>query len=86
MDLDSQFIASTVEFCAAVLNIIITLAYYWKKDLTVINYWHILFGIVLLSNQVITMIMEFNGHTTDYCFMWYIQVSAVNLGNHKKLC
>ncbi|KAJ3308393.1 hypothetical protein HDV04_001338 [Boothiomyces sp. JEL0838] len=51
---NSQFIASTVEFCVSVLNIIITLAYYRKKDLTVINYWHILFGIVLLSNQGIT--------------------------------
>ncbi|KAJ3317396.1 hypothetical protein HDV06_001664 [Boothiomyces sp. JEL0866] len=72
---DAQFYATMAELLVAIINIIATTIYYWKRQLTVISYCHMLFGVVLLSNQIITSAMAFEGNTTYWCFVWYLQAS-----------
>lgn len=74
---ESQFVASIIEFVVSILNIIFTIIYYAKQfrskqNLTLIGLCHILFGVVLLTNQIITMYMVDKG-IVEVCALWNLQ-------------
>ncbi|KAJ3318047.1 hypothetical protein HDV06_000859 [Boothiomyces sp. JEL0866] len=51
----------------------IMIPYYSKNKITLIGYCHILFGVVLLINQIITMVLAMQGNTTTVCAVWNLQ-------------